>query len=61
MTVAALKSVGHPMHVDDILKDIKRLYGKDVPRGTIVTMLADYVRRGKVFRRTEPNTFELIA
>jgi hypothetical protein len=60
MTVAVLRAAGTPMHVDAMIEAIKARFGKDVPRGTIVTMVADSVRRGKQFKRTEPNTFALL-
>jgi hypothetical protein len=54
-----IKEGGKPMHINDILAQL----GKTVDnqnRVSLVGTLGSYSRKGRVFRRTAPNTFGLI-
>jgi len=54
-----LKSAGKPLHISELLK----LQGRPIDkknRVSLIGTLAGYVRAGKIFTRTAPNTFGLM-
>ena len=55
-----LASVGHPLHILEILKRMGRPTDKP-NRVSLSGSLSAYVRKNQVFRKTAPNTFSLIA
>lgn len=58
-SMEALNLAGKPLHIDDLLRAI----GKPVNKSSRISLagsLAGYVRDGKWFTRTAPNTFGLI-
>jgi uncharacterized coiled-coil protein SlyX len=54
-----LRKEGKPLHIDELLKRM----GKEVNRNTkggLGGSMSDYVRKGRVFTKTAPNTFGLL-
>ena len=55
-----LARAGAPLHINDIIERVRRAFGPDLDRESIVSALTKKVRRGDRFMRTAPNTFGLI-
>lgn len=60
MAEAVVRDHGRQMHVKDMLRAIKSRYGRDVKRDTLVGNISRLIKAGKTFKRTAPNTFDLI-
>lgn len=58
-TLALLKKIGKPIHINEILEGIGKTTSKK-DRVTLSGSLGWYVRRKEVFVRTAPNTFGLV-
>lgn len=56
-----LNSVGHPLHVSDIIKLAEQQYQVQLNRDSIVSAILKKVNAGQAFIRTAPNTFALKA
>lgn len=56
----ALREAGTPLHVTDILKAIEKKKGKQPVRASLVSALARYSKRKRIFYRASPNTFGLL-
>ena len=54
-----LNSVGHPLHVTDIIKLAEQQYQVQLNRDSIVSAILKKVNAGQIFTRTAPNTFAL--
>ena len=57
---AVLREAGTPLHVTDILKAIEKKKGKAPVRASLVSALARYSKKKRVFYRARPNTFGLL-
>ena len=55
----AILFVGRPMHVEELLKALKKDSTR-VNRAGLTGSLAAYVRKGEIFTRPAPNTFGLV-
>ena len=55
-----LREAGTPLHVTDILKAIEKKKGKQPVRASLVSALARYSKRKRIFYRAKPNTFGLL-
>jgi len=54
-----LRAAGKPLHANEILK----LMGREVSKGSrqaLSGQISNYVRQGRIFTRTAPNTFGII-
>jgi hypothetical protein len=54
-----LKAVGEPQHIDEILVALHKPNTKE-NRVSLIGSLAGYVRDGRIFTKTAPNTFGLL-
>ena len=57
---AVLREAGTPLHVTDILKAIEKKKGKQPIRASLVSALARYSKKKRIFYRAKPNTFGLL-
>jgi hypothetical protein len=55
-----LGAAGRPLHIDALLPEVEKLVGKPVTKATLVGQISEYVRRGKMFKRSGPSMFELV-
>ena len=55
-----LRTAKRPMHVDELIKMIEQMAGRQVSKATLVSNLSRYVNQNDTFRRPQPNTYELI-
>lgn len=56
-----LLAAGRPMHVDAILVAVKKRFGVELDKESVVSALAKRVKRQDRFLKTGPNTFALIS
>lgn len=54
-----LARAGRPMHINDILAEVRRVHKVDLDRETVVSALTKKIQRGVRFVRTAPNVFDL--
>jgi hypothetical protein len=55
----AIKEAGRPLHADEILVKLgKKKTTKN--KANIVSSIAHYASAGKMFKRTDPNTFDVL-
>jgi hypothetical protein len=54
-----LNSVGHPLHVSDIIKLAEEHHQAKLRRDSIVSAILKKINAGQTFIRTAPNTFAL--
>jgi len=54
-----LRSVGHPLHVSDLIRMAEQQYQVTLNRDSIVSALLKKIDAGQTFIRTAPNTFAL--
>ena len=54
-----LSSVGHPLHVSDIIQMAEQQYQIRLNRDSIVSAILKKINAGQTFIRTAPNTFAL--
>jgi hypothetical protein len=52
-----LSSAGAPLHVVEIMREVKEQYGVNLDRESVVSALTKKVKKGVAFIRTGPNTF----
>lgn len=57
----AILSDGQALHVTDILAAIRKRFGVEVDRESLVSALSKRIARGDRFRRADKNTFALAA
>lgn len=60
MVYDILKSEGRPVHITDILAAVKKRFGVELDRESVVSALTKRISRRDRFIRTAPNTFALI-
>jgi hypothetical protein len=51
---------GGPLHIEEIIRNIESMTGLPVNKQTLTSNLSRYCKARDTFRRTAPNTFELI-
>jgi hypothetical protein len=56
-----LNSVGHPLHVSDIIRMAQEKYQVHLNRDSLVSAILKKINAGQTFSRTAPNTFALKA
>lgn len=54
-----LLSVGTPLHVSEIIHQVKEKFGVNLDRESVVSALTKKVKKGAAFVRTGPNIFGL--
>ena len=54
-----LNSVGHPLHVSDIIRMVEQRYQVKLHRDSIVSAILKKINADQTFIRTAPNTFAL--
>ena len=54
-----LKSVGHPLHISEIIQMAEQKYQIQLNRDSVVSAILKKVKTGQRFIRTAPNTFAL--
>jgi len=60
-TVQAILSLaGQPLHIDEIIARARKQYGRQLRRESLVSALTKKVLDQNTFRRTAPNTFDLL-
>lgn len=61
VTEDILRRVGKPMHMDDLLKAVRKRKGYDqLAKETLTTALWRLAKQGRRFKNVAPNTFELL-
>lgn len=60
MVYDILKRESRPVHITEILAAIKRRFGVELDRESVVSAISKRVARQDRFMRTAPNTFALI-
>jgi hydroxymethylpyrimidine/phosphomethylpyrimidine kinase len=61
MVIDILRRAGRPLHVSDIISQVKAVYGADLSRESIVSALHKKLNRLPGLSRTGPNTFAISA
>jgi hypothetical protein len=54
-----LAHTGRPVHVDDLLKNIRQLSGKSIEKSSLVSSLSRFVRAGDTFTRPSEGLYGL--
>jgi len=57
---AILAQAGQPLHLDEIIARVLKQYGRQLRRESLVSALTKKVLDQNTFRRTAPNTFDLL-
>ena len=62
MASAILEDVGKPMHVGQLVEQIKRIFGESIKSNNLGVMLFRYAKRGNRFYKVQgrPNTYGLV-
>jgi hypothetical protein len=62
MASAILENAGKPMHVTDLVSQIKKRFGRTIKSNNLGVMLFRYAKRGSKFYKAKgkPNTYGLI-
>jgi hypothetical protein len=55
-----LHQAGKPLHIDEIMAQAKKRYGRKLSRESLVSALTKKVLDQNTFCRPEPNTFDLL-
>jgi hypothetical protein len=55
-----LAQAGQPLHIDEIIARARKQYGRQLRRDSLVSALTKKVLDQNTFRRTAPNTFDLL-
>ena len=59
MAVDILRRAQKPLHVSEIIAQVKTKYGVTLDRESLVSALVKKVHRGQGLSRTAPNTFQI--
>jgi hypothetical protein len=59
MTLDILRRARRPLHVSEIITEVKAKYGVDLDRESLVSALVKKVHRHQGLSRTAPNTFRV--
>jgi chromosome segregation and condensation protein ScpB len=57
---AILLQAGQPLHIQEIIARARKQYGRQLRRESLVSALTKKVLDQNTFRRTAPNTFDLL-
>ncbi|MGD0884782.1 MAG: hypothetical protein ABSA46_07910 [Thermodesulfovibrionales bacterium] len=57
MALDILRRARRPLHVSDIMSQVKTIYGTSLDRESLVSALVKKLNRLEGFTRTAPNTF----
>jgi hypothetical protein len=57
---AILSQAGQPLHIQEIIARARKQYGRQLHRESLVSALTKKVLDQNTFRRTAPNTFDLL-
>jgi len=57
---AILSQAGQPLHIKEIIARARNQYGRQLRRESLVSALTKKVLDQNTFRRTAPNTFDLL-
>jgi len=57
---AILSQAGQPLHIKEIVGRARKQYGRQLRRESLVSALTKKVLDQNTFRRTAPNTFDLL-
>ncbi len=60
MVQAILSQAGQPLHIEEIIARVRKQYGRQLRRESLVSALTKKVLDQNTFRRTAPNTFDLL-
>ena len=60
MVQALLTQAGQPLHIDELLARAQKQFGRSLRRESLVSALTKKVLDQNTFRRTAPNTFDLL-
>ena len=60
MVIDILRREGRPVHISDILSAVRKRFGAELDRESVVSAISKRVARQDRFMRTAPNTFALI-
>ena len=61
MTIDILRRAQRPLHISQIIAQVKAKYGVTLDRESLVSALVKKVHRGQGLSRSAPNTFEIEA
>lgn len=61
MSLDILRQARKPLHISEILTQVKAKYKIDLDRESLVSALVKKVQRGQGVTRTAPNTFETLS
>ena len=61
MSIDILRRVQRPLHISEIIAQVKTKYGVTLDRESLVSALVKKVHRHQGLSRTAPNTFEIEA
>ncbi len=61
MAIDILRRAPRPLHVSEIIAQVKSKYGVTLDRESLVSALVKKVHRGQGLSRSAPNTFEIEA
>ena len=61
MAIDILRRAQHPLHVTEIITQVKAKHGVDLDRESLVSALVKKVHRHQGLIRTAPNTFQIEA
>ncbi len=59
MSMDILRRAQRPLHVSEIIAQVKTKYGVTLDRESLVSALVKKVHRGQEISRTAPNTFQI--
>jgi hypothetical protein len=59
MTIDILRRAPKPLHISEIIAQVKAKYGVTLDRESLVSALVKKVHRGQGLSRSAPNTFEI--
>lgn len=61
MALDILRRAQHPLHISEIIAQVKTKYGMELDRESLVSALVKKVHRHQELSRTAPNTFRIEA
>jgi len=59
MAAAVLKAAGKPLHVSDVIDEVKQRFDVMLDRDSLSSAITKQIKKGKRFVRVAPNTFDL--
>lgn len=58
LALEILISEGRALHVDEIVKEVRRRYGRELIRDSLVSAITKKIANAQAFERTDRNTFK---